>query len=482
MMKKKALIGLLVVAVLAVILFGFVLKKSDKDKPKYRTETVTKGDIEALVTTSGTVNPIDLIDIGAQVSGKIVKLYADYNTMVKAGQIVAEIDPALSAAKVDQNQANYESAQARLEQAKVALDNTKKKYDRTLDLFQRNLVSFEEKETAESNYVAAKVGVQTATASVSQAKSQYDSSKVDLSYTIIRSPIDGIVISRVVNLGQTVASSFNAPVLFKVASDLSKMRVTCAVDEADIGKLKEGQKVRFTVDAFQGETFNGEVQQVRNSATTVQNVVTYETIVTAENPQGKLKPGMTATVQIITGQAKGVIKVPNSGMRFTPNLPAAELQKIFEEMRAQRQGQPGQPGQAAQPGQTGQTAQPGQRTEGQAAQDGQRGGDAQGGQRQGGGQRMNLADMTPEQMQAFMQRMSQGRRGGGQVWVLDEATGKIKPYQVRTGVTDNTYSEMLRGELKEGMKVILGELGAANAATQQQGQNRGGPGGMMMFR
>jgi HlyD family secretion protein len=481
MMKKKALIGLLVVAVLAVILFGFVLKKSEKDKPKYRTEAVAKGDIEALVTTSGTINPIDLVDVGAQVSGKIVKLYADYNTVVKAGQIVAEIDPALSAAKVDQNQANYESAQARLEQAKVALDNNKKKYDRTLDLFQRNLVSFEEKETAESNYVAAKVGVQTATASVSQAKSQYDSSKVDLSYTIIRSPIDGIVISRVVNLGQTVASSFNAPVLFKVASDLSKMRVTCAVDEADIGKLKEGQKVRFTVDAFQGETFNGEVQQVRNSATTVQNVVTYETIVTAENPQGKLKPGMTATVQIITGQAKGVIKVPNTGMRFTPNLPAEELKKIFEEMRAQRQGQPGQPGQAAQPGQPGQTAQPGQRAEGQPAEGGQRGGDAQGGQRQGGGQRMNFADMTPEQLQAFMQRQGQSRRGGGQVWVLDEVTGKIKPYQVRTGVTDNTYSEMLRGELKEGMKVILGEMGAT-ATTQQQGQNRGGPGGMMMFR
>jgi HlyD family secretion protein len=465
-MKKKAIIGLLVVAVLAVILFGFVLKKGDDNKPKYRTEVIAKGDIEALVTTSGTINPIDLVDVGAQVSGKIVKLYADFNTPVKAGQLVAEIDPALSAAKVDQNQANYESAQARLEQAKVTLDNTKKKYDRTLDLFQRNLVSFEDKETAESNYVAAKVGLQTATASVSQAKSQLDSSKVDLSYTIIRSPIDGIVISRVVNLGQTVASSFNAPVLFKVASDLSKMRVTCAVDEADIGKVKEGQKVRFTVDAFQGETFSGLVEQVRNSATTVQNVVTYETVVTAENPQGKLKPGMTATVQIITGQAKGVLKVPNSAMRFTPTLPAEELKKLFEEMRAQRQGQGGQRAEG-QPGQA--TAQPGQTT----AQPGQTG--------QRGGQR---GEMTAEQIQAFMQRQAQGtRRGGGQVWIVDEL-GKIKPFMVRTGVTDNTYSEMTRGELKEGMKVILGELTSAQAATAAQpGQNRGPqPGGMMMFR
>lgn len=465
-MKKKAIIGLLVVAVLAVILFGFVLKKGDADKPKYRMEAIAKGDIEALVTTSGTINPVDLVDVGAQVSGKIIKLYADYNTPVKAGQIVAEIDQDISKAKVDQNQANYESAQARLEQAKVNLDTTKKKYDRTLDLFQRNLVSFEAKETAESDYVAAKVGVQTATATVSQSKSQLGSSKVDLSYTVIRSPIDGTVITRNVNIGQTVASSFTAPVLFKVASDLSKMRVTCAVDEADIGRLKEGQKVRFTVDAFQGETFTGDIQQVRNSATTVQNVVTYETIVTAANPQGKLRPGMTATVQIITGEAKGVIKVPNTAMRYTPNLPAEELKKIFEEMRAQRQGQTGQAGRAGQTGQTGQAGQTGQRT---------------------GGQRAQTGEMTPEQIQAFLQRQGQGaRRGSGQVWVLDEL-GKIKPMMVRTGVTDNTYSEMTRGELKEGMKVILGELSAGQAATatQQQGQNRGGPGGgggMMIFR
>ena len=464
-MKKKAIIGLLVVAVFAVILFGFVLKKGDADKPKYRTETIVKGDIEALVTTSGTINPIDLVDVGAQVSGKIVKLYADYNTPVKAGQIVAEIDPEISKAKVDQNQANFESAQARLEQAKVNLDVTKKKNDRTLDLFQRNLVSFEAKETAESDYVAARVGVQTATATVSQSKSQLDSSKVDLSYTVIRSPIDGTVITRQVNLGQTVASSFTAPVLFKVASDLTKMRVTCAVDEADIGKLKEGQKVRFTVDAFQGETFTGTVEQVRNSATTVQNVVTYETIVSAENPQSKLRPGMTATVQIITGQAKAVIKVPNTAMRFTPNLPAEELKKIIEEMRAQRQGQTGQAAPAGQPTPAG------QRTDAPQGQTGQR-----------GGQRMQVGDMTPEQLQAFMQRQGQSRRGSGQVWVQDEL-GKIKLIMVRTGVTDNTYSEMTRGELKEGMKVILGEMSAAaSAAAQQQNQNRGGPGGMMMFR
>ncbi|MGD0783267.1 MAG: efflux RND transporter periplasmic adaptor subunit, partial [Candidatus Aminicenantales bacterium] len=246
-MKKKAIVGLLVVAVLAVILFGFVLKKSDADKPKYRMELIAKGDIEALVTTSGTINPIDTVSVGAQVSGKITKLYADYNSEVKAGQIVAEIDPEILKGQVDQSQANYEAAVARVEQAKVTLENTKKQYDRTLDLFQRNLVSFQDKETAEINYVTAKVSLQTAQASVTQAKSQLDSSKVNLAYTLIRSPIDGTVIVRDVSIGQTVASNFSAPELFKVASDLRKMWVSCTVDEADIGKVKEGQAARFTV-------------------------------------------------------------------------------------------------------------------------------------------------------------------------------------------------------------------------------------------
>ena len=465
-MKKKAILGLLIIAVLAVILFGFVLKKGDADKPKYRFDTITKGDIEAIVTTSATINPVDLVDVGSQASGKITKLYVDFNSVVKAGQVVAELDQDDAKSKVEQNQANYDSALASLEQAKVNLENAKKSYDRTLDLFQRNLVSFEAKETAEANFVTAKVGLTTATARVSQNKAALDSSKVNLAYTIIRSPIDGTVITRSVNIGQTVAASFQAPVLFKVASDLTKMQLSCAVDEADIGRVKEGQKVRFTVDAFQGETFTGAVKQVRNAATTTQNVVTYETIVSAENPQGKLKPGMTATVSIITGEARGVLKVSNSALRYTPNIPAEELKKILDAMRAQRQAQDGARSGDGQttttPGQTG-----GTRANGQT-----------GGTRAGG-------TITPEMMQSFMQRQAQGgRRGGGTVWTLDE-TGKLKPYFVRTGVTDNTVSEIVRGELKEGMKVILGELGASAATTTTQpGGQRGpgGPGGMMIFR
>jgi HlyD family secretion protein len=471
-MKKKLVIGAVILVIIAGAILGFSLLKKGKVKgPQYRTETVVKGDIESLVVTSGTINPVDIIDIGSQVSGKIVKLYADFNSQVKAGQVVAELDQEMLKSKVEQNQASYQSRQASLEQAKVNLENAKKKWDRTQDLFGRSLVSFEEKETAEANYIGAKVNLQTTDASLAQQKAALDQSRVDLSYAIIRSPIDGTVITRSVNLGQTVAASLQAPVLFKVASDLSKMQVKCSVDEADIGRVKEGQAVRFTVDAFQGEVFNGAIRQVRNSPTTTQNVVTYETIIDTTNPDLKLKPGMTATVSIITGQAKAVVKVPNVALRFTPNLKPEELQKILADARAamqgQRQGQPGQPE---------------VKTEEGAARSGERQGRGQGqnGQRQGGGQGARMGEgveMTPEMIQRIAQ--ARARRGGGQVWIQDE-TGKIKPIFLRTGVTDNSYSELLSGELKEGMKVILGEAaGGQTGATNQQR----GPGGMpgMMF-
>jgi HlyD family secretion protein len=473
-MKKKTIFGLIAILAVALVVFFVFIKKGKADQPKYRTEALAKGDVEALVTTSGTINPVDIVEVGSQVSGKILKLYADFNSQVKAGQLMAELDQDIQKAKVDSNQANYQSSLASLEQAKVTLENAKKNQDRTQDLFQRNLLSSVEKETADANFVNARVGVQTADARVSQAKSTLDQSKVDLSYCTIRSPINGTVIDRPVNVGQTVAASMSAPVLFKVASDLTKMKVQCAVDEADIGKVKEGQKVRFTVDAFQGETFTGTILQVRFAAVTTQNVVTYTTIVDAPNPEIKLRPGMTATVNIITGEARGTLRIPNAAMRFTPTLPQAELQKLLATLRPQGQ-RGGQPGEAAQPGQVGQKPDGAQAT-------------AQTGQRQGG-QRGNfdMSTLTPEQIQRFQQLRAQGgaRRQGGTVWVLGEL-GQIKPYTVRTGITDNTYSEITRSELKEGMKIILGLEAAKGAttaaATNQQGQRgQQGPGGMMFM-
>lgn len=457
--------------VIVAAILGFTLIKRGKaEQPKYRTDKVTKGDIEALVVTSGTINPIDIVEIGSQVSGKINKLYADFNSPVKAGQIVAELDQDIQKSKVEQNTSNYESAMARLEQAKVTLENAKKQNDRTQGLFQKNLVSLEAKETAEASFLAAKVGVQTAQATVSQAQSSLNQSKVDLSYCIIRSPIDGMVITRNVNVGQTVAASMSAPVLFKVASDLTKMQVQCDVDEADIGRVKEGQKVRFSVDAFQGEIFQGDIRQVRNSPTTAQNVVTYQTIINTSNPDLKLRPGMTATVSIITGEARGVLKIPNTALRFTPALPPEELQKLLAELR------PGA-------GQRGQTGAQGERsqTQTQTPSGEQAGGQRQGGQNAQGGQRFDMSTLTPEQLQRFQQMRQQGgaRRQGGTVWIQDEL-GAIKPMLVRTGVTDNTFSEVIGGQLKEGMKIIIGADSATNTATTtQQGQR--GPGNMMFM-
>lgn len=458
----------MILVVAAGIILGFSLFKKDKADPSaYRTEALTKGDIEALVVTSGTINPVDIIEIGSQVSGKIIRLHADFNSVVTAGQIVAELDQEILKSKVEQNEASYQSRKASLEQAKVTLENAKKKWDRTQDLFGRELVSFEEKENAEASYIGAKVGLQQAEASLAQQKAALDQSKVDLSYAIIRSPIDGTVITRNVNIGQTVAASMNAPLLFKVASDLTKMQVKCAVDEADIGRVKESQKVRFSVDAFQGEVFNGDILQVRNSPTTSQNVVTYEVIINASNPEKKLRPGMTATVSIITGEARGVIKIPNAALRFTPNLPKEELDKLLEEMRASLQAKRQADGQGQAPAQAPQG-------EGQVQQVRPQG-ESQG--RQGGGQRPDFSSMTPEQRQQFAQRAR--RTGGSQVWILDE-TGKIRPIPVRTGITDNSYTALAGGDLlKEGMKIILGVGGATTNANQGRG-GMPGPGMMMM--
>jgi HlyD family secretion protein len=474
-MKKKVVVGAVILVVLVGAILGYTLiKKGKTAQVKYRTEVLAKGDLESLVTTSGSLNPVDTVDVGSQVSGKITMLGADFNSRVKKGQLLAQLDLDLLQAKVDQADSSYKSSVASLDQAKLALDNALKKFNRSKELFAKSQISIEEMETAESNYLNAKANVVSADSRLSQSKSSLDSSRVDLSYAIIRSPIDGVVISRNVNIGQTVAASYQAPLLFKLASDLTKMQLQCDIDETDIGKVKEGQKVRFTVSAYQGETFNGTVRQVRYSPTTVQNVVTYATIVDAENPDIKLMPGMTATVQIITGEAKGVVKIPNASMRFSPPLPKADVDKLLADagIGGGQRGQ-GQPGQKTDGGQ-GQTGQRGQNSPG--GQTGQRG---QGGQRGGGFAQGGdpSAELTPE-MRARLEQMRNRPRQGGTIWILDDL-GKVKPYAIRTGLTDNTYSELTRGELKEGMKIIIG-LETPLASTQtQQGFQQGGPQQMM---
>ena len=454
----------MVLVVLAGAILGYsLIKKGKAAQVKYRTELLAKGDIESLVTTSGTLNPVDTVDVGSQVSGKIMKLNADFNSKVKRGEILAQLDLEPLQLKVDQAESSYKSRVASLDQSKLSLEQSEKKFKRAKELFDKKQISVEEMETAELNFLNAKGSLVSSESSLSQAKSSLDSSKIDMSYAVIRSPIDGVVINRAVNIGQTVAASYQAPLLFKLASDLSKMQLQCDIDETDIGKVKEGQKVRFTVSAYQGETFNGTVKQVRYSPQTVQNVVTYTTIVAADNPDLKLMPGMTATVSIITGEARGVLRVANSALRFTPPLPQAELQKLLGTGVPQRGGQDGQR----------------QGGDQQAAQR-QRGEGGQSGQRQGGGQRMNAEDMTPEQLQRFQQMMANRQRTVSRVWIMDDL-GALKPMIVRTGLTDNTYSELTGGDLKEGMKIVLGTETAVATAGQTQQQGFGGRGGPGMF-
>ncbi len=465
-MKKKLIIGgIALVVVVAVILWLTVFSKKGDSQNTFKTEAVSRGDIEALVVASGTLNPVDVVDVSTQVSGRLAKVLVDFNSKVKAGQLVAEIDQSSFLTRLDQNQANYRSAQASLDGARVTTESTKKKYERAQSLFEKNLISFEEKENAETQYLSAEADLKSSEARLEQARSQLDSSKVDLSYTVIRSPIDGIVISRNVNVGQTVAASFQAPVLFQIANDLTKMRVECSIDEADIGKVKEGQEARFSVDAFPNDNFLGKVSQVRYSATVSQNVVTYTAIVDVNNPELKLRPGMTATASIVTGQAHNALRVPNAALRFQPDLTADELTAIMkkarEEITAKRQAS----GQAK-------TAGDGARPEGR--NEGPAGNQAGGGQATMtfGGQ---FSGGTPSPEMIARMRQAGRSRQMARVWV--EENGQLKPVFLRTGVSDNTFTEVKWGELKESQQVIT-----AYTLSAEQRQGPRGPGGMMFLR
>ena len=456
-MKKKIFIGAGILVVITTVILAFTVFNNNKnDGLKYKKEAVDKGNIEALVVTTGSLNPVIVVDVGSQVSGKIDNIYVDFNSTVKEGQVIAELDQAQFMTRVNQNKANYQSSVASLEKAKVTFENQKKKFERASNLFEKNLISYEEKETLETQYYSAKADIRTAESRLEQAKSQLDSSKVDLTYTIIKSPIDGVIIDRRVNIGQTVAASFQAPVLFQIANDLSKMQVECSVDEADIGNVKEGQKVRFTVDAFPDETFKGTVQQVRYSPEIVQNVVTYTTIVKVSNPDLKLRPGMTATVSIVAGEAINALRVPNAALRFNP--PPEVWGEIMASMRQGMEGRKG-----------GQT-----RGEGSSPQGDVR---RQGTQRPGSGQQTSMMSMMGRSGSSGRSRM----RDFARVWIEDE-NGKLQLVSIRTGVTDNTYTEIkeiVRGNLEEGQEVITGE---ASGDERGSSRSRSVMGGMRFMR
>jgi HlyD family secretion protein len=325
-MNKKLVIGLVILIVVLVVGLELYIHRNFTKGPKLRTEAVQRGDIEANVVTSGTLSPVTLVAVGAQISGKVVKISADFNAKVKKGDVLAELDSAPFKATVDQRESNLSSAQAALEQAQVAADVAKKESDRNVDLLNKGMVSVEAEETAVDTWKSAQDDVLFAQAGVKTAQALLDQSRVDLANCIIRAPMDGVVINREVNVGQTLASSYQAPELFQIANDVGKLLLDCSLDEADVGRVKEGQDVRFEVEAYPGVTFTGKVIQVRagGETDTTLKVVTYHTFVDAENPEGKLLPGMTATGTIITAAAKNVLYVNNSALKFEPALPATK--------------------------------------------------------------------------------------------------------------------------------------------------------------
>jgi HlyD family secretion protein len=314
-MKKILIAGLIVIVIAAA---GYFLFRGNGNEPKFRTDKVARGDIEMAVTATGTVNPVTTVLVGTQVSGTIKNIYVDFNSPVKKGQLIARIDPALFEAQVNQARSNLFSAQANQEKAEATLVDAQRTMERYKELFSKNLVAKSDFDTAETNYETAKASVNAAKAQVAQSEAALSSTDINLYYTKIISPVDGIVVSRNVDVGQTVAASFQTPTLFSIAQDLTKMQIDTNVAEADIGKLKVGQDVEFTVDAYPDITFKGKVGQVRNAPITVQNVVTYDVVIHVNNPDVKLKPGMTANVSIIVSIKKDVLKIPNAALRFKP--------------------------------------------------------------------------------------------------------------------------------------------------------------------
>ncbi len=313
---KKIIIAVVAASIIGVAAFFMI--RGGKPVQTFRFEKVTKGNIVAAVTATGTVNAVTTVLVGTQVSGTIKSLYVDYNSPVRKGQLIAQIDPTLFQASVDQAKANLISAEANLEKNEAALVNDKRTYERSKELFARNLIAMADLDTAETTYESDKAQVDAAKAAIDQAQAALKSAQTNFDYTRIVSPVDGIVVSRNVDVGQTVAASFQTPTLFTIAQDLTKMQIDSSVVEADIGKVKVDQTVEFSVDAYPDITFKGTVVQVRKAPIIVQNVVTYDVVVGVNNRDLKLMPGMTANVSIIILSKVDALRIPNAALRFRP--------------------------------------------------------------------------------------------------------------------------------------------------------------------
>jgi HlyD family secretion protein len=463
---KKAIRYAIIVIVLAALIIGYTQYRKNRNRPEWRLDTTSTGNIRELVTASGTLNPSSQVEVGTEISGKIAKIYKDFNSTVKRGDILAKLD-------TENLETALESSRADVRRAKLSSDDAKIDLDLQTELNRQGMGTDYDLLKARNKYEQT---LQT----LANARFSMQRAEKNLQNAIITSPIDGVIISRKVEEGQTVAASMSSPTLFIIANNLRKMQINADIDEADIGKIRVGEDVEFKVDAFAAEQFLGKVNQVRLSPTSSQNVVTYSVIIDVENPQLKLLPGMTANVTIIVKEKQNVLRIPETALRFKPSK---ELWKQFglkwdDNLTAslRGRGRSMQNGEAAAP--TGQAP----AGESQAANSGQR-------QQMPDSLRAKLEKMTPEQRREFMQKMrgGEGRGKAGQdgkpseavegrnstggsfvfdanssdrvrttrnrVWVLEN--GKPKAIEVVTGLSDGNFAEVISG-ITEGQEFIAG--------------------------
>ena len=320
---KKIMLALALFVVVGGVIYRFNPKENSSE---YRTVKLQRGNIISTIQSTGTLDPVILVQVGSQVSGNIQNLYADFNSVVKKNQVIARIDPMLFQADMKKAMANYKSTLAGVEKARVIVTDTTRTLKRYKELLKEDVISQSEVDAAQTGYDSATAQLEVAKAQTEQTRADLDHARTRLDHTIIRSPVDGIVLSRDVDTGQTVAANFQTPTLFVIAQDLTKMQVITSVDEADIGQVEAGQKVTFSVDAYPSRIFKGMVAQIRNAPQTVENVVTYDVIIEVKNPDLKLKPGMTANVSTIVAEKKDVLRIPGAALRFRP--PEKEMKHL----------------------------------------------------------------------------------------------------------------------------------------------------------
>jgi HlyD family secretion protein len=438
-MKRQLtwIITIVLIGAAGVAAYYYFYVRGARDKgPTYETVLVDRGPVVAQLMATGNLSPLVTVQVGSQVSGRISHLAVDFNSVVKKGQVIAKIDPQIFQAAVEQSRANQLSADAGLVKARVQLAEAERQFKRTTELASRKLVATADEDTARANFDAAKAQVVAAQAAVAQARATLNQTRINLAYTTIFSPIDGVVISRNVDVGQTVAASLQAPTLFTIAEDLAKMQVHASVAEADIGRIREGMEITFGVDAYTKERFKGLIWQIRNSPQTVQNVVTYDVVVNVDNSDLRLKPGMTANVTFVYAEASNVLRAANAALRFRP--PAALLARS-----KRHRGGSAAEGVAS----AATTASGREKQEGQASGRGKREGQEKKHRehreaRKGGSASSQPSGLAPDQRH---------------VWVLRD--GVPRQVTIRVGISDGTRTVILDGPVEQGDELIINVLG-----------------------